>query len=202
MADGLHIAGLKSALAGPFDLVVEPGECVSVMGASGAGKSLFLRMIADLDPNEGEVGLAGQPRSAMPAPTWRRQAVYVPAESGWWTDRIADHIAPDGRGAAEALASRFGLPAGILDEPVSRLSSGERQRLALIRALVLEPPALLLDEPTASLDATSIERVEATLRERLQAGCAIVLVSHDAAQAQRLASRHFTMRAGRLDPAP
>ena len=78
----LRIDGLRSALAGPFTLALEPGGCIGITGASGAGKSLFLRMICDLDPNDGEVWLNGAPRSAMTAPAWRRQVVYVPAESG------------------------------------------------------------------------------------------------------------------------
>lgn len=201
-AVALRISGLKSGLAGPFDLTLARGACIGITGASGAGKSLFLRMIADLDPNEGEAELAGQLRSSMPAPAWRRQVVYVPAESGWWADRIGDHFEPARRTAAAALAQRLGLPDGILGEPVARLSSGERQRLALIRALSLNPPVLLLDEPTASLDADSIARVETVLGERLAGGAAMVLVTHDARQAGRLASQRFIMRAGRLEAAP
>src|ERR1019366_6852366 len=91
----LRIAGLHSLLAGPFDLSLGRGGCVGGTGPSGSGKSLFLRMIADLDPNEGEVFLDGVARSTMTAPAWRRQVVYVPAESGWWTDHIIDHFAQD-----------------------------------------------------------------------------------------------------------
>src|SRR5271154_2150906 len=99
----LRIAGLKSALAGPFDLALAPGECVGITGASGSGKSLFLRMICDLDPNDGEVWLDGAPRSAMSAPAWRRRVVYVPAESGWWSDHIAAHFSNDQRDDARAM---------------------------------------------------------------------------------------------------
>ena len=80
----LRTQDLKSALAGPFDLSVERGGCVGVSGPSGAGKSLLLRMIADLDPNQGEVWLNGVARSSLAAPAWRRQVTYVPAEFGWW----------------------------------------------------------------------------------------------------------------------
>jgi putative ABC transport system ATP-binding protein len=196
----LRIQGLKSALAGPFDLGLEHGGCIGITGASGSGKSLFLRMIADLDPNDGEVFLDGVARSSMSAPAWRRQVVYAPAESGWWTDHIADHFPKDRRAAAEAMAVRLGLPAGILDQPVSRLSTGERQRLALIRALVANSPALLLDEPTSALDGDGAARVEQILRERLAGGLALVLVTHDPAQAERLATHRYVMAAGRLEP--
>ncbi|MDR3417561.1 MAG: ATP-binding cassette domain-containing protein, partial [Nevskia sp.] len=145
MAPALRTQGLKSALAGPFDVSVAHGGCIGITGPSGAGKSLFLRMIADLDPNEGEVWLDGKPRSGFAAPAWRRQVVYVPAESGWWADAIAAHFRKDQLGQAQALAERLGLPAGILGEQVSRLSTGERQRLSLIRALTAASPVLLLD---------------------------------------------------------
>jgi ABC-type iron transport system FetAB ATPase subunit len=194
----LSIKGLKSALVGPFSLTVERGGCIGITGPSGSGKSLFLRMICDLDVNEGEVWLDGAPRGGMTAPAWRRQVVYAPAESGWWTDQVADHFADDQREAAHGLAARLGLPAGIIDGPVSRLSTGERQRLALIRALLMASPVLLLDEPTSGLDGDGAARVEAILTERMASGLALVLVTHDPAQAARMALRRFVMTAGRL----
>lgn len=198
---GLRTQGLKSALAGPFDIRIEPGGCVGVTGASGSGKSLFLRMLADLDPNEGEVWLGERPRSGFTGPAWRRQVVYVPAESGWWADAVADHFPKDQRPAAVSMAERLGLPDGILDGPVARLSTGERQRLSLIRALVVGSPALLLDEPTSALDGAGVERIEAILRERMAAGLALILVTHDPAQAVRLAGQRYVMSAGRLEAA-
>jgi ABC-type iron transport system FetAB ATPase subunit len=197
----LRIAGLKSALAGPFDLAVPPGGCVGITGPSGSGKSLFLRMICDLDPNEGDVWLDGASRRAMSAPAWRRQVVYIPAESGWWADQIIEHIPKDQRADAHGLATRLGLPAGIIDGPVSRLSTGERQRMSLIRAILIGSPVLLLDEPTSALDGDGAARVEAILNERRAAGLALVLVTHDPAQAARMASARYVMTAGHLEAA-
>jgi ABC-type iron transport system FetAB ATPase subunit len=194
----LRIEGLKSPLAGPFDLVVPRGGCVGVTGPSGSGKSLFLRMICDLDPNEGQVWLDGAPRLSMSAPAWRRRVIYAPAESGWWADDIRSHFPKDRVQAAAALATDFALPADILDGMVMRLSTGERQRLALIRALVAEPSVLLLDEPTSALDAQSAAKVETLLRARLAAGLGLILVTHDPAQAERLATQRYGMAAGRL----
>jgi len=192
----LRIAGLKSALAGPFDLAVPRGGCIGITGPSGSGKSLFLRMVCDLDPNEGEVWLDGTPRAAMSAPAWRRQVVYVPAESGWWAEQIISHFPKDQREAARAMAERLGLPSGVIDGPVSRLSTGERQRMSLIRALLIDSPVLLLDEPTSALDGDGAARVEAILRERLATGLALVLVTHDPAQATRMATARYVMTAG------
>lgn len=198
----LTLRALKSALAGPFDLALDRGECLAVGGPSGSGKSLFLRMIADLDPNEGEARLDGVARATLAAPAWRARVVYVAAESGWWLPTAAAHFAPDRREAATALAERLGVGREPFDGEVRRLSTGERQRLALVRALVLEPPVLLLDEPTGALDPEATQRVEALLCERMQAGTTVIVVSHDPEQAGRLNARQRWMRARRLLPEP
>ena len=197
----LRIAGLRTALAGPFDLTVAPGEAVAITGASGSGKSLFLRMIADLDPNEGRVTFRERDRAGVPAPAWRRLATYVAAESGWWEDSVAAHFPAALRDNAQALADRLGLKPELMQGAVLRLSTGEKQRLALVRAFVAAPPVLLLDEPTGPLDPASVERVEALLRERLGAGLILLMATHDPAQAARLAARHLRMDAGKLHPA-
>jgi ABC-type iron transport system FetAB ATPase subunit len=197
----LLIAGLHSRLAGPFDLQLAPGECVGVQGPSGSGKSLFLRMVADLDPNEGTVVLDGRARSEFSPPEWRRRVAYVAAEPGWWVDRVAGHFAPDRREAALALMPRLGLLPAQFEASVVRLSTGERQRLALIRTLVLQPPVLLLDEPTGALDEPTTLMVEAVLKERLVGGTSVIAVTHSAAQAGRLASRQFHMANRHLSPA-
>jgi ABC-type iron transport system FetAB ATPase subunit len=185
---------------GPFDLTVAPGECVGIAGPSGAGKSVFLRMIADLDPHAGSVRFDDTRCADMPAPAWRRLVAYVPAESGWWAERVGEHFAD--RAAATALLPRVLLADDVMSWPVTRLSTGERQRLALIRALIQQPRVLLLDEPTSALDPSATQAVERLLGEALARGTAIVLVSHDAHQAQRLARRRFRMEGGRLHDAP
>lgn len=201
MSSSLRIDNLRSPLSGPFDLTVEAGTCLSVMGASGSGKSLFLRMVADLDPNEGEIWLGDVARSSLTGPDWRRQVIYVAAESGWWRDDVAAHFEPSQRPAAADLADRLGLPPELLGAQVSRLSTGERQRLALIRALVRNSPALLLDEPTAALDRDGIAKVEAVLRERMAAGTTLIMVTHDPSQSEHLAHQRLIMRDRRLEPA-
>ena len=192
---------LQSNLAGPVDLQVPKGQCAAVSGASGSGKTLLLRMIADLDPSTGEALLDSVSREDLAAPDWRRRVVYVGAESGWWLDRAIDHFAKADLGAAERLAVRLGIAPERLAGSVGELSTGERQRMSLIRALVLEPPVLLLDEPTGPLDPLATERVEAVLTERLAAGTSIVIVTHDVRQAQRLNAKRYVMADGKLAPA-
>ena len=82
----------RPGLLQPASLCVAAGECGVIMGQSGSGKSVLARAIADLDPNEGDVLWRGQSRNAMPAPRWRRLVAYVPAESGWWDERVGDHF--------------------------------------------------------------------------------------------------------------
>ncbi len=192
----LRIVGVGSKLAGAFDFEAAKGACIAITGASGSGKSLLLRQIADLDAGEGEVFLDGVARSATPAPAWRRQVAYVAAESGWWEDKVGAHF-PD-LPAARAMAPAMGLKPELFDGHVLRLSTGERQRLALLRTLLPNPPVLLLDEPTGALDEASQAMVETLLAARLATGCTILLVTHDPAQAARLAQRRFVMRAGKL----
>lgn len=196
----LEIDGLSCRNLSQASIAVAAGEAVAVSGVSGAGKSLFLRAVADLDPNTGDVRLDGRSRNAMPAPDWRRQVVYVPAESGWWADRVGDHF-EDGA-AAVGQFHRLQLPADCLDWPVSRLSTGERQRLALVRAMVLAPRVFLLDEPTSGLDPETTLRVEAVLHERLADGAVIIFVSHDPAQARRFAGRNLKIADGAVHEVP
>ncbi len=190
-------------LAASFDLGA--GECVALRAPSGSGKTQLLRAIADLDSNEGRVLLEGRPREAMPAPAWRRLVGYVAAEAGWWADTVGEHF-PDWTIAA-LLVERLGLPAACHCWPIQRLSTGERQRLALTRALASVPPpggprVLLLDEPTAGLDEAAMAAVEALVAERrAAAGTGVVWVTHYAAQAGRVGRRRLLLRDGRVEDA-
>lgn len=193
----LELRAVATGHVGPLDLRIGAGECVSLRGASGSGKSLLLRALADLDPHAGEVWLDGVACSAMPAPQWRRKVVLVAAESQWWHARVGAHFPP---GFERARLAALDLPGEALDWEVTRCSTGERQRLALLRALALQPAALLLDEPTAHLDADSSARVEALVADyRRDRAAAVLWVSHDARQAARVASRRLVLREGRLE---
>lgn len=191
----LSLEAVRNEGLGPIDLAVAAGECVCLSGPSGCGKTRLLRIIADLDPHAGGVRLDGIDAARMPPPQWRRQVALVPAESHWWGAQVGVHFPRD----RQPDLTSVGLPRAALGWNIERLSSGERQRLALLRALVHRPEVLLLDEPTANLDAQHTGRVEALVTEyRTVRGAAVIWVSHDVRQIQRVASRALRMEDGRL----
>lgn len=187
---GLHVLNLS-----PVSFQLARGECAVLSGPSGSGKSLLLRAIADLDPAAGEVRLDGTERNAMSGPEWRRQVRYFAAEPGWWAERVSDHFPRTGT-SAELLAA-FGLDPDAMDWSLDRASTGEKQRLALIRGLLDDPPVLLLDEPTSALDERTARSVEDHIRQRVaDNGARAILVTHDDAQAARLAQRRLAIQDG------
>lgn len=185
--------GLRSALAGPFDLSVPDGRCLAIVGPSGSGKTLLLRMLADLDPCDGSVSLDGEDRAGLSPATWRRRVALVPARSGWWATRVAEHFPVDRHDEAMAMAARLNVAPEVFARDAMDLSTGERQRLALVRALLVRPRVLLLDEPTGSLDPEAVAATETVIAECLGQGIGIVLVTHAHDQAQRLGNevRHM-----------
>lgn len=192
----LKIEHLSRAVLQPISLDVPDAMCVAIRGASGSGKSLLLRAIADLDPCTGRVALDDVDRTAIAANAWRRQVTYVAADSGWWTERVGDHF--EYSDIAAGYLVRLGFHGDVMSWPVSRLSTGERQRLALLRAMVQGPRVLLLDEPTSALDPETTAKVESLLHEKITAGIIIVLVTHDRAQAKRMSDRRYLMKDGVL----
>jgi phosphate-transporting ATPase len=102
----------------------------------------------------------------MPAPTWRKRVTYLAAEPGWWSDIVQEHFTA--WDDALPLVRRLGLPDDCGPWPIQRLSTGERQRLGLVRALMLRSRVLLLDEPTSALDAASAKTVESLIAERME----------------------------------
>jgi len=191
----LTLKGFATPLLDPLDLALAAGECITLSGASGSGKSRLLRAIADLDPHEGEAWCDGVAQSALSGPVWRRQVGLLPAESAWWSDRVSDHFEQ----LDKSLLDLLDLPAETGDWQVSRLSSGERQRLALLRLLANRPAVLLLDEPTANLDQANIERTESLIeRWRSEHDTAVLWVSHDKEQQRRVASRSLRIEGRQL----
>lgn len=196
----LQIVDITFLAKGPYNLAVEKGECVGLTGRSGVGKTQLFRAITDLIPAGGEVLLDGRPSSSFSPTEWRKQVTMVPADSYWWYDRVGDHFPPSEQTPSlEENCTLLGLDRAVLDWQVNRLSTGERQRLALLRALHNRPTVLLLDEPSSGLDGHHTRLMEDFISSYLQQGQpAIVWVSHDPEQLLRVASREFCMEQKRL----
>lgn len=169
---------------------------MGLQGPSGAGKSLLLRAIADLDPRSGSLSLGGINADSIPAPHWRKMIGLLPAESGWWFDLVGDHF-QDFSGIDETMLADLGFDRSVKDWQVSRLSTGERQQMAILRLLQNRPACLLLDEPTASLDQHSVVKVEQLLRNYGRDNQApLIWISHDPTQLDRVCRWRMTMEKG------
>jgi len=179
---------------GPVSFNLPAGECLGVFGESGCGKSRLLRAVADLDPHQGDVNLGETALMDIPAHQWRRKVAFLPAESQWWFDCTADHFT-DAPGDDDLAA--LGLKSDILRSPVTHLSSGEKQRLALLRALQNQPGVLLLDEISSHLDLERTALIEKKVRALMdQKKIAVIWVSHTLEQLRRVADRILFMEQG------
>jgi ABC-type iron transport system FetAB ATPase subunit len=193
---GLRVSGLRTEQIGPINLSLDASETIFLTGASGSGKTLLLRAVADLDPHQGQVYLGHRLQEQLGGPEWRRQVMYLPTESGWWAESVGEHF-PAG---AFAWLVPLGFTLDCLRWEISRLSSGERQRLALARLLSRNPIFLLLDEPTANLDPANARRVEQAIGDYQQkTGAGVLWVSHDRRQRRRLGARSYRLQDGRLE---
>ncbi|MEO0391148.1 MAG: ABC transporter ATP-binding protein [Pseudomonadota bacterium] len=186
------VTDLQTAVGRSYSFALAPGSCLAVTGPSGSGKSLLLRAIADLDPARGTLRLDDRDRARMPATEWRSLVRYLPPNAVFWS-ATAEQILADNAQAVSAV----GVPADRAEAPISELSSGEKQRLALVRALTPAPRVLLADEPTSALDEESTLLVEAYLQAFLRDGGAMILVSHDQSQVERLSDHYIDLE----DPA-
>jgi ABC-type iron transport system FetAB ATPase subunit len=191
----LCVKQLKYLHCGPIELQIEAAEIIGLYGASGSGKSRLLRALADLDEHQGEVLLNDALQQSMSAPQWRRRVGLLSAETFWWLDDVSAHF----KTFDQQQAIQLGLPDDVGDWPVSRLSSGENQRLGLMRLLENRPEVLLLDEPTANLDPQSTDAFERFVVDYVQqqSACAI-WVSHDPQQLKRTAHRCYQIENGML----
>jgi len=192
----LTLTRFKSRLLDPIDLTLEAGGCITLSGPSGSGKTLLLRAIADLDPHQGEAWLGDCSQDSTPAPEWRRRVGLLPTESHWWHETVDQHLPV----IDHTILNDLGFEAKCLEWQVSRLSSGERQRLALARLLSNKPEVLLLDEPTANLDADNGRRVEEVIqRYRHEHNCCVLWVSHTLEQRQRVGDLGYVINGSRLE---
>ena len=183
----LELKNIQASGLNPVNIKVN-SELICLSGASGSGKSLLLRAIADLIDHEGEVSLDNDKCSATHPVQWRKWVGFLPAESAWWMDHVGDHFNKKNNDDLEAL----NLNMDCLSWEISRCSTGEKQRLAIARLLEQKPKALLLDEPTASLDPESVKAVEALIKEYIKTfNVPVIWVSHDPQQIKRIANREF-----------
>jgi len=184
----LRVKDIENEWLPKSSLEVAVGECVVISGPSGAGKSLLLRAIADLDTHKGYVGIDDSSCNDVTAMQWRKQVGLLTAESAWWGELVSDHLDD----VDNEMLAALGFDSESLNWSVDRLSTGEKQRLAILRVLANKPDFLLLDEPTANLDPKSVSKVE----ELLLAYChdkpaGLIWVSHDSTQAERIADRFY-----------
>ncbi|OBZ13713.1 ATP-binding cassette domain-containing protein [Bacillus sp. FJAT-26390] len=187
--------------------IIEP-SIVALLGVSGQGKSTLLRMIASLDKvDEGKILLHNVSQREMDPRQWRMKVCYVAQQSVMLQGSIEQnlrtvsqlHRIPYEDKLVQHLLPRLGLEHLELSKNADRLSGGEKQRVSLLRSLLLHPSVLLLDEITASLDRGSKEKVEQVLQEWChQEGTTIIMVTHDFEQARQMSKTVWFMGEGTL----
>jgi ABC-type multidrug transport system fused ATPase/permease subunit len=199
-AQDLTIArGGRVVLRG-IDLEARAGEVTAVVGPSGSGKSSLLRTLVRLDePAGGRVLIDGRDAAEVDPCTLRRRVGLVTQAPVMLEGDVRANLAygldaPEPAALDEALAAA-GLDRSFMDRTARELSGGEAARVALARALTRDPAALLLDEPTAALDGEAAAAVEALVRALAGCGLAILLVTHDEAQAGRVADQRLEVGA-------
>jgi heme exporter protein A len=199
--------GARVALA-PLDLEVAAGEFLALVGPNGAGKSTLLLLLAALArPSDGQAWLFGHPVERGPGSSAGRRAVgYVghpliayralsPRQNLEFFGRL--YGLPGLEALVDASLARFGL-AEQADDPAGSLSRGQQQRLSLARALLHEPPLLLLDEPFNSLDSEATGVLSGALRQASRAGRTVLMATHDLDRARELAGQVAVLRRGHL----
>lgn len=191
------------------------GDRIALQGPTGSGKSSLLRAIAMLDPwDNGELCFRSQRITASTVTAFRREVIYIPQRPAMIPGTVRDNLrlpfqvgvgeSVFDEAAAVSILDRLGKSASFLQQSSEALSGGERQFVALARAIQLEPQVLLLDEPTASLDADATGRLEAAVMawhgatDRDARGRAFVIASHHAEQIERLSDRTVTISQGSL----
>lgn len=200
-----------------ISLCIEPGERLAVVGPTGSGKTLLLRSLALLDPwDAGQILWRGHSVSAAEVPAYRRQVTYLHQRPALFAGSVEENLRqPFGlrihrdrrfdRDYLVSLLADVQREASFLSQPAGDLSGGERQIVALLRVLQLAPVVLLLDEPTAALDAETARMVETLVQhwfESERVARTVVWVSHNRDQVGRVADRVFTMRGGSLMEEP
>lgn len=207
-----HLDGRRWLLESA-SLRIDAGCRAAVVGDSGSGKTLLLRAIALLDPlDRGEVRWRGRAVGRDSIPAFRSEAIYLHQRPALGASTVEEALRqpfllhahrrhPFDRDRAVGLLGELGRDAGFLDKQVRDLSGGETQIAALVRAIQLDPALVMLDEPTAALDAATVRAAEQLIVgwvEQAPDARAVVWVTHDAAQARRVGERIVEIREGRV----
>jgi putative ABC transport system ATP-binding protein len=182
---------------------IDKGERIAILGASGQGKSTLLRILSLLDvPDEGDMLWKGTSYRDSDPRTWRMRMTYVAQQAVMLAGSVEDnlkivhllHRQPYDQDLARHLLAGMGLKNLDLHKRASDLSGGEKQRVSLIRSMMLRPEVLLLDEVTASLDRTNARLVEEHLTHwSQQEGTSLVWVTHDQEQARSFSTTTWFM---------
>lgn len=212
----LHVERGGRAIVRGVSFSARPGEVLALMGASGAGKSTVLRAMAGLDPfSRGAIDLGGLRRGPGPIPRGRALRdlhakvgmvfqfhnlfAHLTAAHNVWLAPV--HVKGEARDPAERRAHQLLAELGVGERAGAlphELSGGEAQRVAIARALAIDPPVLLLDEPTASLDPERRGDLARTIRALVTSGRTILAATHDADFVRACADRVLLLEDGRI----
>ncbi|MGF1500017.1 MAG: ATP-binding cassette domain-containing protein [Elainellaceae cyanobacterium] len=193
-----------------LSFAVEVGDRLAITGASGAGKSSLLRLLNRLsDPSSGEIFFEGTPLRTIPVLSLRQQIVFVPQESKLLGMTVREAIAyplrlrrlpdPEIQHRMQHWLGRLHIPADWLDRTEPQLSVGQRQWVAIARALVVCPKILLLDEPTSALDVgRSAQLIDILFDLTQRTDVTVLMVNHDLDLAQQFSTRLIHLHHGKI----
>ena len=195
-----------------IDLAVNRGDVLAVLGSNGSGKSTLIRgMLGIAELLSGEVLLFGEPRSQF-RDRWRIGFVPQRNQLAGSLPVTVREVAESGRIARNPMWKRFGTAdrdavdraldtvglADLSNRPLQSLSGGQQRRVAIARALATEPDLLILDEPTAGVDAETQARLAETLERLSASGTTVVLIEHELGMVAHLIGRVVVMKHGRV----
>jgi len=192
-------------LLSDISFILNPGEQIAITGQSGSGKTTLLRIITGLlDLTKGSILYKDKPIVSYSMPQYRREVILLSQQPVLFKGTVRENLVrpfiykvsgKTGFSEAEALGllSRAGLDSRILDQDALELSVGQKQRVCLIRAILLHPNVLMLDEPTSALDEESEKLVNQLIQDELQNGTGIITVTHNFQKNKRLFNQHFKL---------